>query len=314
MKTLKRALAFVTAGVLLLLLLTQCAPQPSGAPETADGVTEALTAEENPGAEPAEGEPETDEAGGLSFLLNEDGKSYSVYKGTCDETDIVIPPTYKGKPVTVIGKNAFSYSYGNLISVVIPDSVKVIGENAFCACTGLTDVTLGTGVTCIEENAFFQCENLKSILIPDSVTEIGEKAFSACKSLVSVSIGKGVTVIGTGVFADCAALPEVTIPDSVTRIGEKAFSGCSRLARITVPDGLTRIEANAFSGTGYVNGKGNRENGVLYLGCHLIVAEPSFSGTCAIREGTSCIADYAFKACAGLTEVTIPDSVTYIGE
>jgi hypothetical protein len=55
---------------------------------------------------------------------------------------------------------------------------------------GKTDISfnLPNGVTCIEEDAFFDCANLKSVTIPDSVTSINDHAFFGCSNLVSVTL------------------------------------------------------------------------------------------------------------------------------
>ena len=78
---------------------------------------------------------------GLKFTLKEDNLSYSVMGiGTCTDTDVVIPATYEGLPVTTIGDWAFSYCSG-LKSIEIPDSVTMIGVSAFYNCRSLTSIT-----------------------------------------------------------------------------------------------------------------------------------------------------------------------------
>ena len=68
---------------------------------------------------------------GLKYTLNPDGASYSVAGlGTCLDTDLVIPNTYNGLPVTSIAEKAF-YNNSRLQSVTIPDSVTAIENNAF---------------------------------------------------------------------------------------------------------------------------------------------------------------------------------------
>jgi len=42
-------------------------------------------------------------------------------------------------------------------STVIPDGVKIIGQNAFCDCTGLTSVVIPNSVTTIGDDAFYGC-------------------------------------------------------------------------------------------------------------------------------------------------------------
>ena len=134
--------------------------------------------------------------------------------------------------------------------------------------------------------------------------------FNSC--IKTVEMGEGITAIEDMVFSDCTSLTSVTIPQSVTRIAGAAFSDCSSLAEITIPDSVTKIGARAFDGTAYYNNASNWENGVLYIGKHLIDAQDSLSGTYTVKDGTLTIADYALAHCDSLTELIIPDSVSHI--
>ena len=107
------------------------------------------------------------------------------------------------------------------INTIIPNSVKIIGENAFRGC-GLTSVTIPNGVTSIGESAFYNC-NFTSVTIPNSVKSIGDYAFYLCYELTSV-----------------------TIPNSVKRIGENAFQYCDNLASVYL---LNETPANITSTT-----------------------------------------------------------------
>ena len=204
-----------------------------------------------------------------------------------------------------VGKKDLSYS--------IPDSVTSIGEEAFRYCALLTSVTIPDGVTSIGEGAFGDCTSLTSVIIPDSVTEIGYSGFCGCTSLTSVTIGSGVTSIGGHVFYGCTSLTSITIPDSVTSIGYDAFGGCTSLTNIIIPDGTTEISSSSFEDTAYYNNESNWDNGILYIGNHLIKAKDNVSGSVEIKQGTKTIANSAFYHCWHLTSVTIPDSVTSIG-
>ncbi len=214
--------------------------------------------------------------------------------------------------VTNIGDMAF-WRCISLQSVTIPDSVTSIGCEAFSFCTSLVSVTIGSGLTSIVDKVsgvdvfggavFFGCDSLKSIVVAeDNVAYCSENGvlFSKDKTrLIQYPAGK----------TDIA----YTIPDSVTNIGDTAFSGCDSLTSVTIPDSVTSIGYYAFDGTKYYDTDTNWENGVLYIGNHLIRAKSDVGGEYVIKAGTKTIADSAFEYCASLTSVTIPDSVTNIG-
>ena len=134
----------------------------------------------------------------------------------------------------------------DVISVEIPNSVSIIGIDAFSECTGLTSVTIPNSVTSIEEHAFYNCIGLTSVVIPDSVENIWEGAFQECTGLTSVAIGNSVTSIGGGTFAGCSGLTSVTIPNSVTSIGRYAFSECTGLTSVTIGNSVSTIGDYAF--------------------------------------------------------------------
>ena len=189
-----------------------------------------------------------------------------------------------------------------------------IGKEAFMGCDSLTSVTIPNSVTSIGERAFEGCKSLKSVTIPNSVTSIGGWAFAWCESLTSVTIPNSVTSIGEGAFYECSSLTSVTIPNSVTSIGTVAFEGCSSLTSVTIPSSVTRIEGGAFWGTALYENPANWENGALYIDNCLIEVDDGFAGHFRIKENTRVIAGWAFEYCDSLTSVTIPNSVTSIGE
>ena len=248
----------------------------------------------------------------------------------------------------IIAESAF-FGCTSLTSITIPDSVTSIGGGAFSGCTSLTSITIPDSVTSIDNSAFSRCSSLTSITIPKSVTSIGVNTFYGCTALTEINVGSenanyssengvlfnkekttlkcypagkteteytipdSVTSIDYGAFSSCKSLASITIPDSITSIGNNAFSNCESLASITVPDNVTRICYGAFSDTAYYNDKLNWENGILYIGNHLIEAKDDISGSVSIKQGTKLIADSAFEDCELIESVMIPNSVTEIG-
>ncbi len=173
-------------------------------------------------------------------------------------------------------------------------------------------VVVDNGVTSIGFGAFGDCTSLTSITIPNSVTSIGYLAFAYCTRLTSISIPDSVTSIDTDAFIGCTSLTSITIPNSVTSIGGFAFYDCTSLTSIIIPNSVISIGAAVFDNTGYYNNNSNWENGVLYIGVHLLEAKESITGTYKVKNGTKNIAESAFGDCDSLTSIIIPNSVTRI--
>ena len=218
-------------------------------------------------------------------------------------------------------------------AVTIPDGVTAIRgkssigqyDGAFAYCTNVTSVVIPDSVFYIGEEAFYNCVNLSSIIIPDSMMAIGENAFGACYSLSSIKIPNGLTKIEPYTFSGCSGLKSVTISNSVTDIGIGAFHGCSSLSSITIPRGVTWMNGMSFSECDNLksfvvdvdNSAFVAQNGVLFnKKLSELVRYPAGKGSShySIPDGTTYIGVEAFEGCSNLTEITIPDSVVHIGE
>ncbi len=126
--------------------------------------------------------------------------------------------------------------------------------------------------------------------------------------------GLPVTKISTYAFTGCESVKSVVIPDSVTVIDAQAFEGCSALASITMSKNITKVGMWCFGKTKFYDATKNWTDGVLYCGNVLVEAKENISGACTIKNGTKCIADSAFRFREKLTSVTIPGTVTHIGD
>lgn len=158
----------------------------------------------------------------------------------------------------------------------------------------------GRTVTAIGENAFKDCKSITKVTIPGGVAAIGGGAFSGCTELAAVQLSDGLETIGTSAFDGCKKLGVITIPSSVIDAGKSTFDGCTALSAIQVASGNTTYQS---------------VDGVLYdrSGIELIRCPEGRKGTFEIPGGVGVIADWAFSGCAGLTGITIPEGVFYIG-
>ena len=220
--------------------------------------------------------------------------------------------------VLVIDGTLVAFAPAGLTEYYIPDGVKTIGEVVFYDCSSLTSVIIPDSVTIIGEGAFLFCSSLTSVTIPDGVTTIGDYAFAGCCSLTSITIPDSVTIIGEHAFDSCFGLTSVAIPDSVITIGKCAFEDCSSLTSVTIGDSVTTIGWRAFeSCTSLVEFKGKfiEDNGrVLVIDGTLVAFASAGLTEYTIPNGITTIGEWVFSDCSSLTSVTIPDSVNTIGE
>lgn len=129
--------------------------------------------------------------------------------------------------------------------VVMPDSVKMICNEAFSCCKYLKKINLSknlqktTNQLC-NNACFMKCERLKGIEIPAGIKEIPNMMFFGCRELSEVVFHDGLEVIGTSAFASCRNLEKINLPKTVKRIERWAMPYVNELhlASNVVPNGL----------------------------------------------------------------------------
>lgn len=163
------------------------------------------------------------------------------YKGT--SKDVIIPSMIEDLPVVHLGGNSFEDS--KIVSVIIPNSITLIGGYCFSKCKYLEKVTLPKGLVSLYGYCFSKCEALKEIVLPQSLKGFNEGVFSE-SGLTSIIIPDSVQVIGDRVFEKCKALIDITIPDSIQVIGYGAFSDCTALINVSIGKGIRTIGGEAF--------------------------------------------------------------------
>jgi hypothetical protein len=213
----------------------------------------------------------------------------------------------------------YGYYYDSaceLSSVAIPDSVTNIGSAAFAGCWALNNVSIGSGLSSIEDAVFFGC-GITNLIIPDTVVTIGQEAFYDCQSLTHITLGSNLASIGVSAFSGltlnlgyppgspnyACAFSNIIIPDSVTNIGDFAFYNCCNLTSVTIGTGVTAIGAGAFSGDNSMMGNGPLATN---FACSL--------RNVSITNSVTSIGAAAFYGCQYLTNVTLGGNVGSIGD
>ena len=256
------------------------------------------------------GKDKTNES--LEFALSEDGKSYYVTGiGSCTDTDVIIPATYNGKPVTSIELEAF-WGCDSMTSITIPSSITHIASDAFLDCTSLARVYISDlAVWCeiafddLISSPFYygaalylNGERITDLVIPNTVFYIKKNAFLGCSSITSIHIPASVHVISSYAFYCCTSLKSITVDEK--NITYHSSGNC-----------LIEVTKTLILGcsTSVIPNDGSVET----IGKLAFANAPSLT-TITIPDSVTEISDSAFGACTALKSVTIGKNVKSIGE
>ena len=166
----------------------------------------------------------------------------------------------------------------------------------------ITSVTFTHGITYIGSYTLYGLNHVKQVTLPDTLLVLGDAAFNNCGGLETVTLPESLEEIGNAAFSMMRNLKEITIPANVGMIGNEAFGNCNSLQAIRVAPGNLVYTSD--------------DRGVLFTEdmITLLAAPGGLTGKYAIPEGVECIGNRSFTATAGLTVVTIPSTVDYIGD
>lgn len=198
-----------------------------------------------------------------------------------------IPDEIGGMRVTRIKNRSFMHKR-NLVSVTIPDSVEIIGAEAFSECLSLTEVSFGACVNTLGSYCFNNCVSLASVdLVNTEIIE--DKCFYNCTSLTYANLGEKLVCIGGNAFTKCINLSSVVFSTALEKISDYAFSECASLISVTFPDSLESLGLSAFNK------------------CTLL-REVNFG------KGVLSIGAYCFENCPSLLSVAVPPNIISVGK
>ena len=194
----------------------------------------------------------------------------------------------------------------SITSCEINSGTRFILERAFYDCSSLTSIVVPNSVTSISDDAFVGCDSLayneynNAYYLGNSLNPYLVLKQAKNMSITSCEIKSETRFVLANAFHGCSSLTSIVIPDSVTSIGEQAFYGCSSLTSIKV---------------GYANSNYKHIDDNLYTkdGKTLLKYAPGKTDVSFTIPGSvTSISRYAFNSCFNLINIVIPDSVTNI--
>lgn len=274
--------------------------------------------------------------------------SAEAFKNNKSITSVIVPESVK-----TVGSSAFSGCIG-LTSLTVPCDLDLYKDNnSFYGVTNLTTLKMtrgsGTmldfsnkysytpwyssaekfttliienGVTNVSTYAFGYLSNLSYVTLPESVSSIGNFAFCQCKALTNIDLPKHLKSIGLSAFTNCTSLEKFIIPDSIESFGNTVLYNCTSLTELSVPCSLN-ITANSNNFKNCTNiakitltkGTGVMRNYYIDTATYTpwYISRANLEEI-VLEEGITCIGDYAFYGCKGITEIELPNTIVNIGE
>lgn len=236
---------------------------------------------------------------------------------------------------------AFTDSYGNrnnetLKRIIVPDSVREIGKEAFYKCVAIEKLQLGKQIEKIDGEAFYGCTWIKSIRVPENITFMGSGVFEKCSNLETVILPEGLREIGNFSFSG-TKVKRLTVPSTVescgglldgSQIEEIVFADgmkvipmavCNRnmidnsvLKKVVIPDSVIKIDRSAFADCTSIEEFVSSEN-------LEVIGEEAFKGCIWLTNADNLIKNVkdiresAFEGCSNLESMILPEGLEHLG-
>lgn len=239
-------------------------------------------------------------------------------------TEVTLPSS-----ITEIGKVFLQCENLETVNVPANAKLKTIKEDAFATNKKLKNFNFqgNCNLEAIEANAFANAESLESFKFPKTVTKIERNAFTGCTNMATATFAEDADIqkIGEGAFADCG-LTSISIPKKVQTIEREAFRNCKVLNKIDVTEFTTDISPEAFKYCNNLTDINVSKKNTVYSSVdgyllskdktELLIFPPGKANSkfTLLPPSIEKIGRYAFYDCQALTNVTIPNKVTTIGE
>ncbi|WP_300910057.1 leucine-rich repeat domain-containing protein [uncultured Bacteroides sp.] len=228
-------------------------------------------------------------------------------------------------------------AFGNcvkLTSVTIPEGVELMGNYAFINCTELTSVSIpstfgnavktikcydgNTGLSYIQGNGgwdrgfkgiFYKCPKLANIKLTEGIKYLGGEMFSGNTAITSITLPATLERMNSA-LSGCTGLTALSFPEGLKQIGR--LNECSNLKTLTIPAGVnvddfSCIGCSALTSINFKGAIGTTIRSYAFKGCSSLKSINLFEGIATIEE-------HAFEDCTALTQLTMPATLTSIGD
>ena len=210
----------------------------------------------------------------------------------------------------------------SLLRIVLPDTLKGIGERAFRNCVNLTgSIIIPEGVTRIGPSAFMWCNSLTGTLsLPSTLEYIGGGdavdiggAFNGCNFTCELKLPNNLKYIGHQVFlGNTGYYGNLILPENLEFVGDGAFSGCKNLTGdLKIPQEVTYISQGAFENTG-LNGTLQLHDGITGILANAFANTP-LKGELVLPKNLTTLGEGAFNGCDFSGELKLPKDIASIG-
>ena len=281
---------------------------------------------------------------GSGTPINENTRiiGYKAFKTTADYTCKLTSIELENSNILSIGFCAFQYAR-QLETVSLPESLLELGQSAFEECSNLRTISFpsNSALKAINQDTFLRCYSLGNFDLPEGITEIGQGAFFKCTSLTEITIPNSVRYIRKHAFSSNNAIADVEThedPMELTTfrlksgsqlevIDSDAFGNCTKLNKVYIPSFEKWVDITfLYDKTSCPIGTHDYDTTEFYINDSRFTGNIDITGanlntrTYNTKDNVDTIECYpqispgAFRKAKSITSVSLPSSITKIGQ
>lgn len=247
---------------------------------------------------------------GIKYRLDATNHTATVIPEDNYSGDVIIPATITiddGTEYTVTALDDYAFSYKDITSIALPNTIKRIGKAAI-ESTKITTLDVPTSVEEIGDIAFAGNSELKSVNC--MITNDCDGLFRNNPKLESADLSNSV-IIPQSCFGNCTQLNSVTLDNHLKTISQGAFWGCSNLKEISFPEGLEYIGVSAFAQSGLESIEIPNTVTTIMQGAFMQCRSLE---SVQLPNQLEILAPMIFAQCERLESIEIPNSVKYFDD